>query len=205
MFIKSATILLVACPLIVAHASAQQGQPRIEAGSAANQVTMPQRLPADEFNQVLVQAGENLFIAGQPTEQGLRYLEAQGVDTVINLRTRPEMDDRNMVPFDQAALLATLGIHYVHIPAGGEDSPYSAAMVTQFAQALANARGKVLLHCTVAWRASHLYTAYLYRHAGLSLTEAVRHGRAINLGQLPVEGFLGQEVSLRLVEPVDDE
>jgi len=205
MFTKSVAIPMVACLLIVAHAAAQQGQSRILPGAPADQVTMPQRLPADEFNQVLVRVGENLFIAGQPTERGLRYLEAEGVDTVINLRTQPEMDDRNMVPFDQAALLETLGIHYLHIPAGGEDTPYSAAMVTQFAEALANARGKVLLHCTVAWRASHLYTAYLYRHAGLSLTDAVRHGRAINLGQLPVEGFLGQEISLQLVELVDDE
>ena len=54
---------------------------------------------------------------------------------------------------------------------------------------------------TVAWRASHLWTAYLHTHRGLSLSEAILHGRAINLGQLPVEGFLGQQLQLSLESP----
>ena len=161
---------------------------------------LPETLPPHEFNQVFASVGDELFIAGQPTEQGLRELKAAGVTTVVNLRTGFEMDDRNIVPFDEAALLDELGMTYVHIPSGGPDTPYSAAMVERFAAVLDHADGKVLLHCTVAWRASHLYTAYLHRYLGLTLSEAVQHGRRINLGNLPLEGFLGSSIEFRVTE-----
>lgn len=161
---------------------------------------MPEVLPSQEFRQVLARVGDDLYIGGQPTEQGLRDLRQQGVTTVINLRTHAEMNDRSIVPFDEAGLLEALGMRYIHIPSGGPETPYSAAMVERFAAALAGADGKVLLHCTVAWRASHLYSAYLYRHAGLSLDAAVAHGRAINLGQWPLEGFLGEPISFEVAD-----
>ena len=159
-------------------------------------------LDNDGFNQVLVRSG-NLFIAGQPSEAGLKTLQQAGVTTVVNLRTNAEMDNREAVPFDEAAVVKSLGMDYVHIPAGGPDTPYSPEMLEQFAQTLDQATGKVLLHCTVAWRASHLYTAYLNRYQGLSLQEAQRLGQRINLGTLPLEGFLGQR--LEIVIAVDSE
>ena len=35
--------------------------------------------------------GEDVFVTGQPTERALRELKAQGVTTVVNLRTPEEM------------------------------------------------------------------------------------------------------------------
>ena len=168
---------------------------------AGDVLAEPVPVPTDAFREVLVQVGDDLYIGGQPTEQGLKDMRALGVTTVVNLRTSREMDDRSIVPFDEAGVLKDLGMRYVHIPAGGPDTPYSPGMVDAFAAALTEARGKVLLHCTVAWRASHLYVAYLHRYAGLPLPDAVRRGRAINFGDLPLEGFLGQPLKLR----VDDE
>lgn len=169
--------------------------------AAESIIPMPEPLPADEFNDVLARVGDDLFIAGQPTEQGLKDMAAAGVTTVVNLRTEREMNDRSVVGFDESALAASLGLTYVHIPSGGPDTPYSARMVDRFASAVDAAEGKVLLHCTVAWRASHLYTAYLYRYRGLGLDEAVGHGRAVNLGTLPLEGFLGGTLSFELESP----
>ena len=157
---------------------------------------LPTALPTDNFRDVLVQAGDRLFIAGQPTETGLEQMVEAGVVTVVNLRTHREMDDRNVVPFDEAAKAAELGLTYVHIPSGGPETPYQPEMVAQFAEALAAADGKVLLHCTVAWRASHLYVTYLHRYRGLPLDEAIRHGQAINFGNLPLEGFLGAPLTI---------
>ena len=157
---------------------------------------LPEAISTEEFRDVLVQAGDRLFIAGQPTEAGLEEMAAAGVVTVINLRTDREMDDRNVVPFDEAAKVAELGLDYVHIPAGGPATPYDADMVARFADAVAEADGKVLLHCTVAWRASHLYVAYLHRYRGLPLSEAIEHGQAINFGTLPLEGFLGAPLEI---------
>ena len=185
LFLSLASTLLLFCSVCNASAAAPP---------------LPETLPPDEFNQVLAKVGEELYIAGQPTAQGLHDLKAAGVTTVVNLRTRFEMNDRDMVPFDEAALLEELELEYVHIPSGGPDTPYSAAMVDRFAEALEQADGKVLLHCTVAWRASHLYAAYLYRHRGLTLDEAIEHGRSVNLGAMPLEGFLDRPLTFQIAE-----
>jgi uncharacterized protein (TIGR01244 family) len=165
--------------------------------SAASSADSPEIETLDNagFNQVLVRTGD-LYIAGQPSEAGLQQLQTSGVTTVVNLRTNHEMDNREVVPFDEAAAVKSLGMDYVHIPSGGPDTPYSPEMLNRFAQTLEQAEGKVLLHCTVAWRASHLYTAYLTRYQGLSLEDAQRVGQLINLGTLPLAGFLGEKLEI---------
>jgi len=59
-----------------------------------------------------------------------------------------------------------------------------------------------LLHCTVAWRASHLWAAYLIDR-GIPVDSALANARAINLmddhrmgsnGRQPVEDFLGKSL-----------
>jgi len=141
--------------------------------------------------------GKDMFVTGQPTERALRELREQGVTTVVNLRTPEEMT-RN-VKFDESALVASLGMQYVYLPVRGNDQyPYSPATLAKFADAVSNAKGKVLLHCTVAWRASHLWAAYLINR-GIPVDSALANARAINLmddhrmgqnGRQPVEDFL---------------
>src|SRR5712691_2919226 len=143
--------------------------------------------------------GEDIFVTGQPTERALRELREQGVTTVVNLRTPEEMT-RN-VKFDESALVASLGMHYVYLPVRGNDQyPYSPATLAKFAAAVSNAKGKVLLHCTVAWRASHLWAAYLIEDRDVPVATALQQARMINLmddmrmdgDQQPVEAFLGR-------------
>jgi uncharacterized protein (TIGR01244 family) len=153
------------------------------------------------FQAVEARVGDDLFISGQPTEAGIRSLHDQGVTTIVNLRTPPEMQH---VPFDEAALASQLGMTYVYLPVRGNDEfPYAPATVDKFADALRQAKGKVLLHCTVAWRASHLWAAYLIAKRGVSVDSALANARAINLmddhhpaggGKMPVEEFLGRSL-----------
>ncbi len=146
------------------------------------------------------QVGDDVFIAGQPTERALRALRARGVTTVVNLRSPPEME---RVSFDEAALVKSLGMTYVHLPMRGTaDLPYEPTAVKAFAAAMQAAEGKVLLHCTIAWRASHLWAAYLIEERGVPVATALEHGRAINLmdhhrmdgDRQPLELFLGRPV-----------
>jgi len=152
------------------------------------------------FLAVIAHLGDDLYISGQPTERGLRDLKAEGVTTVVNLRTPEEMQ---RIRFDEPALAASLGMKYVAIPMrGNAQFPYSPEAVSRFADALRSANGKVLLHCTVAWRASHLWAAYLIKERGVSVDSALANARAINLmdehrqgnGPLPVEEFLGRRL-----------
>ena len=59
------------------------------------------------FQAKFVSVGDDMFIAGQPTEKALRELRAKGVTTIVNLRMPEEMA---RVGFDEAALAKELGI-----------------------------------------------------------------------------------------------
>ena len=43
------------------------------------------------FQAKFVKFGDDVFVGGQPTERALRELKAQGVTTVVNLRSPQEM------------------------------------------------------------------------------------------------------------------
>lgn len=153
------------------------------------------------FQAKFSNVGDDLFIGGQPTERALRELRAQGVTTVVNLRSPQEMT--RDVKFDEAALVKSLGMKYVYLPMRGTpDLPYAPQAVKDFADAMKAADGKVLLHCTIAWRASHLWAAYLIQERGVPVETALKHARAINLmddhrmddGGHPLEAFLGRTV-----------
>jgi uncharacterized protein (TIGR01244 family) len=152
-----------------------------------------------QFQDKFARVGDDVFISGQPTEQALRDLHSQGVTTVVNLRTPEEMSKR--VSFDEAALVKSLGMEYVYIPVrGNAEFPYSPAALKSFAGAMSNAKGKVLLHCTVAWRASHMWAAYLIQYRDVPVATALQQARTINLmddmrmdgDTQPVEAFLGR-------------
>ena len=153
------------------------------------------------FQERFARVGEDVFVAGQPTERALREMRDQGVTTVVNLRTPEEMT-RN-VAFDEPALVAQLGMRYVFLPVrGNAEFPYSPETLTRFKEAVSQANGKVLLHCTIAWRASHLWAAYLIDR-GIPVDSALANARAINLmddhrmgsnGRQPVEDFLGRSL-----------
>jgi uncharacterized protein (TIGR01244 family) len=166
---------------------------------AQRAVHFPEKLSTTGFQGMIADAGP-AYVAGQPTEQALRDMAAQGIKTVINLRTQPEMDNRKQVPYDEAAVAKELGITYVHIPLGDKDHPYSPEALKTFGDAMEKANGKVLLHCTVAWRASNMWSAYLVKYTGMTYEDAVKHGEAMNLSgykppgnpATPLDGFLGR-------------
>lgn len=152
------------------------------------------------FQAKFVSVGDDMFIAGQPTEKALRDLRARGVTTIVNLRMPAEMAQ---VGFDEATLAKELGIKYVHIPmVGTSENPYGPKQLDTFTAAMAAADGKLLLHCTIAWRASHLWAAYLIRERNTPVETALSQARSINLmddmrmggDQQPLEGFLGHPV-----------
>lgn len=186
---------VVALALTPACASAQQFTGTHQLSSLPAPVILERG--GNTFQSVLARVGDDLYIAGQPTEQGLRDLRAHGVTTIVNLRTPEEMQH---VSFDEAGLAKQLGMRYVYLPVRGNDQyPYAPSTVNAFADALREANGKVLLHCTVAWRASHLWAAYLIAKRGVAEGSALANARAINLmddhhmaGKQPVEEFLGR-------------
>jgi uncharacterized protein (TIGR01244 family) len=181
---------------IVLPAGAQSVVGKGKTGAVPNPVVLE---TTGMFQEKFVSVGDDMFIGGQPTEKALRELRARGVTTIVNLRMPEEMAQ---VGFDEAALTKELGIKYVHIPMRGTaGNPYGPKELDAFAAAMASAEDKVLLHCTVAWRASHLWAAYLIRERNTPVETALSQARQINLrddrpsgDQQPLEGFLGRAV-----------
>ena len=162
----------------------------------AQEDKFPEKIETDQFYDALGKMGHT-FVGGQPTIKGLKMMKDKGVKTVVSVRTKKEMDNRELVSFDEKKEVEKLGMHYVHIPLDGKDEPYTPQALAKFSETMDSSNGKVLLHCTVGWRASHMWVAYLVKHRGLDLNTAVEHGQAINLRILPFEGLLGQEVQYR--------
>lgn len=154
----------------------------------------PQALQWKEFRGITYQAGD-LYIAGQPLSQAaMDHLKTAGVTDIVNLRTPEEMADRKSTPIEEEKLSASLNIAYHHLPSGGEKHPYSDDTVAAFAEVLDLAEGPVFLHCNSGRRAAHLWVAYLVRHQGMSLSDAVTLGKSANFGAVPLEGYLAAPV-----------
>ena len=180
----------------------QAGAQKLVRQESIRSVPAPTVLETDGLFQArYVKVGDDMFIGGQPTEKALRALKDSGVTTVVNLRMPEEL---TRLGFDEAKLIESLGMKYVHIPmrSGGKpENAYSPENLKRFSDVMKAADGKVLLHCTVAWRASHLWAAYLIQQ-GVPDEAAVKHARAINLmdehrmdaGGQPLEQFLGRKV-----------
>ena len=85
---------------------------------------------------------------------------------------------------------------------GNQEFPYSPESVKSFAAAMSESKGKVLLHCTIAWRASHMWAAYLIQYRDVPAATALDDARKINLmddhrmdgDRQPVEQLLGRPV-----------
>src|SRR4029079_4398246 len=191
LFRSTAVVALVFSVTVLSSAQNIVGSGKI--GPVPNPVILD---PTDLFQGKFVSVGDDMFIAGQPTEKALRDLRARGVTTIVNLRMPEEMAK---VGFDEAALAKELGIKYVYIPMRGTpENPYGPKELDTFTAAMASREGKVLLHCTIAWRASHLWAAYLIRERKIPVATALSHARSINLmddmrmgvDQQPLEGFL---------------
>ena len=192
--LRAVAVALAAIPLSIAAAQKITGP--------ASMVAPPAPVPQDTtgmFRGRFVKVGDDVFIGGQPTEKALRELSAQGVKTVVNLRSPEEM---KTVGFDEAALVKSLGMTYVYLPMRGTpELPYTPKAVQDLAAAMRATDGKLLLHCTIAWRASHLWAAYLIDVRHVPAETALAETRAINLmddmrmsDKQPLEEFLGRAV-----------
>jgi len=126
----------------------------------------------------LPQAGQpfaDVATAGQPSPEQLRAAREQGIKRVINLRPHSEP-----IGFDEAALAAELGLHYINLPIAGPGD-LSAENVQRLDAALADAGGAVLVHCASSNRVGALFALRAQQLHGKSVEESLDIGRAAGL------------------------
>jgi len=102
---------------------------------------MTSAAPSDIYNYRMVDA--SLSTAGQPTDAQLRAVAADGFKVVINLALHN--DPRYSLP-DEAGLVGSLGLTYVHIPVQF-GAPTEADLLAFFDAMEAHRERKVLIHC----------------------------------------------------------
>lgn len=135
------------------------------------------------------------YVTGQPSEEQLQELARRGITAVISVRGLREMADPAAVPFDEPMLARELGMEYVNIPLGGSFA-YRPEVVERVAEVMRRHEGRVLLHCTVGWRATLVFTAYQARFGGHTFDEAVSMAQRMALADDELSRLMGQEVAL---------
>lgn len=124
--------------------------------------------------------GTGLCTGGRPRPEHLQQAKAKGVRTVINLCPPAEACD-----YDEAAVVGSLGMHYVNIPvAGPADITVEKAKVLAAALAEHSPGHPVLLHCASGNRVGALMALKARFVDGKSADEALAEGRATGLKML---------------------
>lgn len=133
-----------------------------------------------------VSAVDGITAAGQPDKAALEVFADSGYATVIDMRGRDE--DRG---FDEAALVESLGMHYVAFPIGSEDD-VSFDSARKLDELLQSSPGPVLVHCASGNRVGALLALRASLH-GADDAEALAFGRDGGLTRL--EGLVRQRLA----------
>ena len=140
----------------------------------------------------------NYYFGGQSNLETLRWLKAEGVTTIVNLRSDKENKEFADTAFDEAAVARELGMAYASIPLG-EKASYRPQAIDTLAIVLGNHTGKAFIHCLSGGRASYVWVAYLVRHRGYSLGDAVAIGKTIKY-PTNLEDLLGGKIGYTTVK-----
>src|SRR4051812_43497357 len=93
---------------------------------------------------------ERISVGGQPTEDDLKLLKAEGFTAIINLRRDGEQN-QPLDPVEEGVVAKASGLTYFHIPVNSSDPKRE--QVEAVKAALAEAKGKVFVHCQGGGRA----------------------------------------------------
>ena len=135
---------------------------------------------------------ENMFYSGQPNLETLEWVQTQGVDLIINLRSENENKDFSESSFNEKEIASELKMQYVSIPVAGHDS-YTPENLAKFADAMNGHYNKVLIHCGSAGRVTTFMMAYLVEYKNYDLSDAIRFGKQIKFS-FPLENLLSKEI-----------
>ncbi len=125
---------------------------------------------------------DGVCTGGRPRPEQLRQARAAGMKTVISLCSASERDD-----YDEAALAAALGMHYLNIPVAGPGD-LTLANARLLAEALCDAPASpVLVHCASGNRVGALFALKARLIDGLSIERSIAIGRSAGLTTLESE------------------
>ena len=96
---------------------------------------------------------EDMFVAGQIRAEDIPVLKAGGIAMIVN--NRPDGEEADQPPGAEIEAAArAAGIDYAHIPV---ETTFSGDKVAAMGDALANAKGNVVIFCRSGTRSAYLW------------------------------------------------
>ena len=122
-----------------------------------------------------------VLFGGQPTEEQLQSMAADGLSFVLDLRA--EGENRG---FDEPAALRSLDVPYLNVPVDADRLALPETF-ERFIEAMDKVDGPVLVHCASGNRVGALYYAYLVAGKGVDREEARSRARENGLRSAALE------------------
>lgn len=157
--------------------STDSGTAETDTGDEADTGNTPQALTATQSHEAEILYG--WLAAGQPSEDRLREVVEQGA-VVISLRAVAED------PFDEPALVESLGGTFIRYPTSGPDYDsvdFREGMYDLYDEQL-DAGNLVYLHCASSNRVGASWALYQAERKGVPAEEAIQMGRDAGLSSL---------------------
>ncbi|MBR9999208.1 MAG: hypothetical protein KFF73_09565 [Cyclobacteriaceae bacterium] len=142
----------------------------------------------------LYEAGD-FFLAGQPEKGTYDTLYSLGLKMVINIRTEEEMEIHALEAYDEKDYVREIGLDYIQVPIGGP-AGFTPEAIAEIDKALKKTRGRVLIHCRTAGRATLAWMAWLIQYHDHSIDQAVDLGKNAHFS-FPLEDLLGYPVTMK--------
>ena len=124
---------------------------------------------------------DDIFLAGQPSVADFAEFKKRGVKSVLNVRTKEELD------FDEAKTLKDLGLSYHHIPIAGPNALTDENF--DKIRKLLNTKEErpLLFHCASANRVGAVWLAHRVLDGGLTYDAALIEAKAVGLSAPALE------------------
>ena len=166
------------------------------------QIEKPKKLePAKCGSVKQLHALGDIYLAGQPSPEDFQEFKKRGVKSVLNLRTKDEMD------FAEAKTLKSLGLEYHHIPIAGPDSLTDENF--DKLRKLLNEKDQrpMLLHCTAANRVGAVWLTHRVLDGGLTYEAALAEAKTVGLKTPALEAkakeYIAKQKAKKPVEKTD--
>ena len=118
---------------------------------------------------------DDIYLAGQPTAADFQEFKKRGVKSVLNLRTKEELD------FDEAKTLKSLGLEYHHIPIASPDSLTDENFDKLRKLLNEKEQRPMVMHCASASRVGAVWLAHRVLDDGLTYEAALAEAKTVGL------------------------
>lgn len=119
---------------------------------------------------------DGIFAGSQPAADDLRHAKENGITTVLNLR--PTSEDAG---FDEAALVAELGMKYEHVPFATPSELTDEVFDRTRAVLRDTSKRPVFFHCNSGNRVGAIWAAYRVLDSGLTWDAALAEAKEVGL------------------------